>query len=87
MFVCNCLNLGKTPSNSTTPSSARVRTSPRRNAGGNPCAPEAMTYVLPRVDTFARTLTLTVAMLQSVCNPHPQARAELARDFTAPMLT
>lgn len=34
-----------------------------------------------------RTLTFTVAKLQSVCNPHPQVRAELARGFTAAIRT
>jgi hypothetical protein len=36
MFVCNCLNLGKMPSNSPGPKSARVRTRPRRNARKQP---------------------------------------------------
>ena len=41
----------------------------------------------PGVDTLARTLTFTVALLQSVCNPHAQERAELAHDFTVAIRT
>jgi hypothetical protein len=33
----------------------------------------------PSVDTFVRTLTFTIVMLQSVCNPH----FESARDSRA----
>ena len=70
MFVCNCLNLVKMPNNSLGPYLLRVRAIPRRNVRKQPVCTRGDGVCAPSVDTFVRTLTFAIVMLQSLRNPH-----------------